>query len=284
MSGLGLEWSILAPALAAGVLVLSIHVPLGRQVLERGIIFIDLAVAQIAALGVTLATSLGWSDSPLAVQAAAALAAGCGALGMTWSERRWPEIQEALIGVTFIAAASLSLLLLSHSAHGSEHLQDLLAGQILWVSWSQLLPVALLYLPLLALWFGLGARLGRAGFYLLFAAAVTASVQLVGIYLVFASLILPALAAPGLKTAYAVGAAGYVFGLAASSWLDLPAGPTVVCALTLVAALAVLARRMPGSRACRTAEAPAQPPHGGERTCPSQPDTRHPPRKSPESS
>src|SRR5690606_41601500 len=94
MSAPGLEWSILAPALAAGALVLSTHVPLGRQVLQRGIIFIDLAIAQIAALGVMVAAVFGWEESTFAVQLAAAAAAGGGALLMTWSARRWPQIQE----------------------------------------------------------------------------------------------------------------------------------------------------------------------------------------------
>lgn len=249
MSALDLEWSILAPALAAGVLVLSTHVPLGRQVLQRGIIFIDLAIAQIAALGVMMAAVLGWEDSTLAVQLAAAAAAGAGALFMTWTERRWPKIQEALIGATFVVAASSGLLLLAGHPQAGEHLQDILAGQILWISWSDLLPALLVYVPLLALWFGLGERLGHIGFYLLFAAAVTVSVQLIGIYLVFASLILPALAARSTKAAYTVGAAGYALGLLASSWLDLPAGPAIVCALALVAILSALLLRPHASAA-----------------------------------
>lgn len=248
MSTAGLEWSILGPALVAGLIVLSTHVPLGREVLARGIIFIDLAIAQIAALGVVIAGALHW-ESPLAVQTAAAGAAVAGALAMTWSERRWPQLQEALIGVTFVVSASLGLLLLAHNPHGGEHLKDLLAGQILWVSWDELWPAVLLYLPLLALWFGLGRRLGRIGFYLLFALAVTVSVQLVGVYLVFASLILPALATrhiagrAQLWLAYGVGLAGYALGLIASALADLPSGPLIVCCLALLAILPPLLLR-----------------------------------------
>jgi zinc/manganese transport system permease protein len=111
------------------------------------------------------------------------------------------------------------------------------------VTWSDLLPVALLYALVLAAWFGFGWRLGRAGFYALFAVTVTASVQLVGIYLVFGTLILPALAAhgrqgaAGLALGYATGAAGYVAGFAVTTTLDLPAGPAIVCALAAAAAL-----------------------------------------------
>ncbi len=248
MSLAALEWSIIGPALAAGLLVLSTHVPLGREVLARGIIFIDLAIAQIAALGVVAAGALGF-ESTLLVQTAAASAAMLGALVMTWTEKRWPETQEAFIGVAFVVSASAGLLLLAHNPHGGEHLKDLLAGQILWVGWRELWPALLVSGPLLVAWFGLRARLGRAGFYLLFALAVTASVQLVGVYLVFASLILPALATRGrqgvgaLWGGYLVGVFGYALGLAASALADLPSGPTVVCALALAAGAAPLFRR-----------------------------------------
>ena len=187
-----LDLSILGPAMVAGLLVLASHVPLGLQVLRKGIVFIDLAIAQIAGLGLIAAHTLGWEPQGWAVQATAMGAAAGGALLMTWMERRWPDIQEALIGTLFVLASSLGILLLAHNPHGGEHLQDLLVGQILWVTPSQLQSMAGLTAVLLALWFGLGERLGRTGFYLLFAVAVTASVQLVGVYLVFSSLIMPA--------------------------------------------------------------------------------------------
>src|SRR5258707_11437420 len=100
-----IELSILWPAFLAGLLVLSTHVPLGRQVLARGIVFIDLAIAQVAGLGVTAADALGFEPEGWRVQAAAVAAALVGALVLTWSERKWPEVQEALIGVLFGFAA-----------------------------------------------------------------------------------------------------------------------------------------------------------------------------------
>src|SRR5262249_34722591 len=153
--------------------VTATHAPLGIQVLRRGIVFIDLAIAQIAGLGVIFADSLGLEPEGWAVQGAALAAAFAGALLLTWTEKRWPEVQEAIIGTAFILAASGALLFLAANPHGGEHLKDLLVGQILWVSWPRLLPVALAYAVILALWFGLGERLGRVGFYLLFAATVT---------------------------------------------------------------------------------------------------------------
>src|SRR6185503_19828848 len=160
----------------------------------RGIVFIDLAIAQVAGLGVIFADWLGMEPLGWGVQAAALTAALAGAVCLTWTERRWPEVQEAIIGTTFVLAATGALLLLAANPRGGEHLKELLVGQILWVSWARLLPVAVLYAVVLALWFGPRERLGRTGFYLLFAATVTISVQLVGLYLVFASLIVPALA------------------------------------------------------------------------------------------
>ena len=239
----GFDWSLLAAPFVAGLLVLATHVPLGAEVLRRGIIFIDLAIAQVAALGVIAAGLAGLDahDSVLVTQLAAGMAAVAAAVLLTWTERRWPDIQEALIGLVFVFAAAAGILLLAHHPQGGEHLRDLLAGQLLWVSWQQLLPVAVLYVGILAWWFGPAQRWPRLGFYLLFAVTVTASVQLVGVLLVFTSLIAPAVATrafTGLRRiviACLVGAAGYGAGLGLSLYVDLPAGATVVCCLCLSA-------------------------------------------------
>src|SRR5437868_12121089 len=202
--------SILLPALAAGLLVTSTHVPLGMQVLARGIVFIDLAIAQIAGCGVLLADQVGFEHEGIAVQVAALAAALAGALLLTWTERIWPDVQEAVIGVVFVLAATGSLLLLASNVHGSEHLRDLLVGQILWAQPARLAWAAGVYALVLALWFGVGERLGRTGFYSLFAVVVTVSVQLVGVYLVFATLIVPPLATSRLPRARLAAAWGLV--------------------------------------------------------------------------
>lgn len=236
-----LNVSILGPAFLAGLLVLATHVPLGQQVLKRGIVFIDLAVAQIAAFGVIVADTMGWEPAGIKVQMAAVCAAMLGALLLTWTEKKWPEVQEALIGVFFVLAASAGILLLANNPHGGEHLKDLLAGQILWVSMSQLLPIALLTLVILGVWFGLNDKIGSAGFYGLFALAVTASVQLVGVYLVFSSLIIPALAVRNwskstkMVGAYLIGLIAYMLGLVLSALFDLPSGAMIVWSLATVA-------------------------------------------------
>src|ERR1700741_4681856 len=156
-----LELSILLPAFLAGLLVLATHVPLGQQVLSRGIVFIDLAIAQVAGLGVTAADALGFEPQGWRGQAAAVGAALLASLLLTWSERKWPEVQEALIGVLFAFAACVELLVLANNPHGGEHLKDLLVGQILWVSPQSLIPVAILYAAALFLWFALRGQLGQ---------------------------------------------------------------------------------------------------------------------------
>ncbi len=234
------EISILLPALIAGLLVTATHAPLGIQVLNRGIVFIDIAIAQIAGVGVIGADFFGWEAQGIAVQVSALAAALLGALFLTWTEKRWPEIQEAIIGTVFVLAATLSVLLLASNPHGGEYLKDLLVGQILWVGHAQLTVVAILTAIVLAAWFGIGRdRLGRTGFYLLFGLSVTASVQMVGVYLVFSSLIVPALASRNatrfrLAKAYAVGGLGYLFGLIASTVFDLPTGAIIVWAMATV--------------------------------------------------
>src|SRR5574337_1782462 len=159
-----LDISILIPAFLAGLLVTATHVPLGIQVLKRGIVFIDIAIAQIAGVGVIAAGFFGVDDTRYAVQVCALVAAISGALLMTWTERRWPDIQEGIIGTVFVLAATLQVLLLAGNVHAGEHLKDLLVGQILWVNHLQLAVVAVLTVVVLGAWFGIGAqRLGRIG-------------------------------------------------------------------------------------------------------------------------
>lgn len=236
-----LDPGILLPPLLAGLVVVATHVPLGRTVLQKGIVFIDLAIAQIAGLGVIAAHALGWEAEGWRVQAAALAAAITGALAFRLSERLWPKRQEALIGSAFVLAACLGVLLLASDPHAGEQLKDLLVGQILWVGYGQLWPLALLSAAVLTLWPILRLDERPLGFYLTLAVMVTASVQVVGVYLVFASLILPALAVEklagrrGLVWGYAIGAVGYGLGLTLSATQDWPASPVIVLALAATA-------------------------------------------------
>ena len=249
-SDLGILW----PALIAGLLVILSHVPLGQQVLRRGIVFIDLAIAQVAGLGVIAAQSAGLDLHGWQTQVAAVVAALLGALLLTWTERKRPEVQEALIGVLFVLASTAQILLLANDPHGGEALKDLLAGQILWVSADQLVRAAILTVLFLFVWFRWRERLGRIGFYVVFSVMVTTSVQLVGVYLVFTSLIVPALAvyrhspAQQLWLGLAVAAGSYVAGLAVSLVTDLPSSPVIVWAMAVLGILLhITARNGPGN-------------------------------------
>ena len=249
MSIFSIDLSILWPALIAGILVAISHVPLGQQVLARGIVFIDLAIAQVAGLGVIAASSFGLPIEGWGAQAAAGAAALAGALLLTWTERKRPEIQEALIGILFILASTAQILVLANDPHGGENLKDLLAGQILWVSNEQLIRTAVLTAIFAAVWFLGRERIGRVGFYVLFAVVVTASVQLVGVYLVFTTLIVPAVATSRypagkqLTVGYALAIGSYLVGLAVSVVTDLPSSAVIVWVMAVLGLFVHLAGR-----------------------------------------
>ena len=243
-----LDWSLLAPALAAGLLVLLTHIPLGRVVLQRGIIFIDLAIAQIAGLGVIAAYSLGWEVHGYQTQLIALGAAIGGALLLAKAEKKIREQQEAFIGIIYVLAATAALLLLSHNPHGGEHLQNLLIGQILWTTWETLIPLSAITLLFGLLYWMKTDLLESQYFYLVFATVITFSVQIVGVYLVFSSLVIPAFAVyrvkqKPLRYAYILGGIGYIIGLLVSMYFDAPAGAAIVWSLFLAAAAYLLIKK-----------------------------------------
>lgn len=239
----GLDVTILAPAFVAGMVVLITHIPLGREVIKRGIIFIDLAIAQIAGLGVIIAFQLGWEMHGVEAQVVAVISALLGAGLLHLLEKKAGENLEALIGVSFVLAATASLLLLANNPHGSEQMKEILVGQILWVGWSQILVAAVVSLMVVIILLNYRLAIGRIGFYILFAISITMSVQLIGVYLVFASLIVPALAVakyqtkPALILAASIGVIGYSSGLIASALFDLPSGAVIVWCLVISAML-----------------------------------------------
>ena len=248
-----LSWSILLPAFCAGVLVIATHVPLGMQVLQRGIIFIDLAIAQVAGLGAYLVTMVLGSEAPAVwVQVGAMGMALVAAWLLVASERVTTRYQEPVIGIVFVLAATAVVLLLANDPHGGQHLSELLAGQILWIGWEQIFYSAFVTLVLVAAIFLFQGK--RVCFYSVFAVAITVSVQLVGVYLVFATLIIPSLATIKLHrerrrrwAAYLVAVTGYGLGLLGSALFDLPTGPLIVWALAVVGGATLLVLRYRGS-------------------------------------
>ncbi|GAA0780557.1 MULTISPECIES: metal ABC transporter permease [Pseudomonadati] len=236
--------SILLPAFVAGLLVLSTHVVLGQQVLKRGIIFIDLAIAQVAALGAIVShIDHDIEQLPFSHVWMPALFALAGAGVIAWMATKFKGELEAFIGCFYVLSAVGAMLLLANDPHGAELLKQLMSGQILWVSWSQLLLPAIVSALILVAIAIKPDLLDGISFYFLFAMVITLSVELVGVYLVFSTLILPALALnkylgkAKLALAYGVGVIGYIFGLALSASYDLPSGAAIVATLALSAFL-----------------------------------------------
>jgi len=231
---------ILLPAFLAGLLIISTHVPLGYQVLKRGIIFIDLAIAQIAALGVIVAHVTGLVETyPGAEYWLAAAFAMTAAALLSGLEKHTSHL-EALIGCLYVMAATGALLLLAYDPHGGEVLKQTLNGSVLWLNLEDIYHHAFIYGILLVIFWRFPRLMQGSLFYLLFSLAITSSVQMVGIYLVFATLIIPALATLSIQStkrrllvAYLIGIASYIIGLCLSASLDLPSGATIVWALAL---------------------------------------------------
>ncbi len=154
-----------------------------------------------------------------------------------------------MIGILFVLASTAQILILANDPHGGEDLKDLLAGQILWVTPQQITHAAILTAIFLIAWFRFRERVGRVGFYVLFALVVTISVQLVGVYLVFTSLIIPAVATyrhPArrqLVLGYGLALASYIVGLVLSAVFDLPSSPVIVWAMALIGLLVHLGGR-----------------------------------------
>ncbi len=237
---------IVGPAFVVGLIVTAVHAPLGIEVLKRGIVFIDLATAQIVGLAIVL-LALFFDEPSWPVRQFASFGTGIlVALFFRWIERTVPEEQEAVIGSSFILAASVALLALADDPHGGEELRHLLSGQILFVTWGDIASFLPVFGLVVLVWLGVPRARSGAGFFVLFALAITASVQLVGVYVVFASLILPALAARAdggyvLWRAFASGTAAVVAAVLISTAADLPAGPfLVVCFAVSAVAMRLL--------------------------------------------
>ncbi len=264
---------LLALPFLACLVLTGIHAYLGLHVLARGVIFVDLALAQVAALGLTVALLADHPPSSAAAYwYALAFAVGGGLVFALTRVRQAPIPQEAIIGVVYAVSAALTILVVDRAPQGAEHIKQLLVGSILTVSAADVASLAVLYAavglvhwlarrPMLAISFGDAEGGGRrvaawdALFYASFALVVTSSVRLAGVLLVFAFLVVPAaiaaLLARGvgarLALGWATGGVVSALGLIASYRWDLPTGATVVAAFG--AALAAAA----GVRAARAA-------------------------------
>jgi zinc/manganese transport system permease protein len=229
---------IASPALVAGILIALTHGLLGIKVLKRGIVFIDLAIAQIAGLGLIVASVIfheySWSHQFIALMFAISAS-----LFFYYIEKKAPDIQEAIIGCSFVLGASLSILFLSNHAHGGDEIKHLLSGQILFVTFRDIFWHAPIYILIITSWFLISKIRNGLGFYITFAIAITSSVQLVGIYVVFVSLIIPAIVARNQKRelliSYLCGIIAVFVGIILAVIFDYSAGPILVVSYILIA-------------------------------------------------
>ncbi len=270
-------WLILLPAFALCALMIATHTYLGLHVLARGIIFVDLALAQVAALGVSVAFMLGWDVHGAQAQLVA-LGATLLAAVVLAKLRAIPDktAREVIIGCMYVVATAVAIVILSRSSQGMEELKSMFSGNILWVRWKEVGLLALVYavLTLLhavyfrrfkALSFSDETTERKSGFrwellfFVSFAVVITLAVNLAGVLMVFAFLIIPAFTASLLVTSFgarlALGGAlamgGSVVGLWLSFAQDLPAGPLIVAVLgglPLVAGVVLWLRRVARAR------------------------------------
>ena len=251
----------MAAPFAACLVLVGIHAYMGLHVLLRGVIFVDLALAQIAAFGTVVAVVSGHEPGTAAAYAFSmgATIVGAAIFSLT-RQRRGTVPQEAIIGITFVVASAAAILLADRAPEGADQIKELLAGAILWVSWKKVVSAALIYSavgffhflfrkrfmlisedPEAAYASGMKVRLWDFLFYVTFGIIITLSVEMAGVLMVFAYLVAPAIIALAssdrwrarIALAYAIGVTGSALGLYASYAWDFPSGPAIVCILGL---------------------------------------------------
>lgn len=269
---------LMLPALVAALILVGIHGYLGIHIIARGVIFVDLALAQVAAMGwaaanlglaqpVSTLTGLPIPHTAYAIGLGATLVAA-GLLSVTRMEHQYVP-QEAIIGIVYVVASAATILLAAQAPRGAEHVEELLTGSLLWVTWPKIWQTAGIYAAIgVAHWllrdrfFTISLRPEEATrrgwrigwwdflFYALFGVVVTSSVAIAGVLLVFSFLVIPAVIAflfmtkPAalLATAWLSGTAATVLGLYVSYVSDLPTGPVVVCSFAFALAVAFAVR------------------------------------------
>jgi zinc/manganese transport system permease protein len=271
---------LMAPALVASLVIVGIHGYLGIHIIARGVIFVDLALAQTAALG-WAAANLGlseWLEALIGIPASAAsyaiglFATLIAAAVFSLSRMEHKVVpQEAIIGIVYVVASAGTILLAAQAPRGSEHVEQLLTGSLLWVTWTDIIRLAVVYAAIGAVHWMLRERFLIISlrpeeahnhqwsvawhdflFYALFGLVVTMSVAVVGVLLVFSFLVIPAVIAflftsrPStlIAIAWGSGVLATFLGLLVSYWGDLPTGPVVVCAFAAVLLAAFGLRRV----------------------------------------
>ena len=269
-------FDVLLPAFMASLILTGIHAYLGVHVVERGVIFVDLSLAQIAALGMTVALLAGYdvhTSAPAYLFSLGFTFVGAAIFALTRSHGKTRIPQEAVIGIVYAVSAAVAILLMSKATQETEHLKEMLVGNILSVSWSEIGKTAMLYALVGAFHYafrdrfllismneeeavrrGLNVRFWDLLFYMSFGFVVTSSVAIAGVLLVFCFLIVPSVAAMlfterlGVRLAigWTMGALVSAAGVGLSFALDVPTGATIVAtfglALLILAGVRVLHR------------------------------------------
>jgi zinc/manganese transport system permease protein len=265
--------SFLAPCFAASLILAGIHAYLGVHVVERGVIFVDLSLAQIAALGATIALLLpissGDPHAPVVYWISLAFTFMGAFVFSTIRSKRGRIPQEAIIGICYAVASAASILAMSKATSESEHLKDMLVGNILAVSWPEVAKTAVLYGVIGAFHYifrhkflaismnhqkaeasGLNVKFWDFLFYASFGFVVTSSVSIAGVLLVFSYLIVPSVAAmlysdtigKRLAIGWSMGTIVSALGVFLSLKLDLPTGATIVCTFGLALIIMAVVR------------------------------------------
>jgi len=264
---------LMLPPFVACMLLVAIHGYFGLHVIARGVIFVDLAMAQIAALGATTGLLFhgSWTTGHTEWFSAGAVAIGAAVLALTRTHREGRVPHEAIIGIVYVVASAAALLIADKAPRGGDVVKDILVGSILWVTWPTILKDTiayaiiglLLYLlrrrfepvsfePDRVLREGWNLKLWDFLFYLLFGFTVTFSVPIAGVLLVFSFLVVPAVIAAMFASrpvsmaliAWTTGMLACVAGLGISYAFDLPTGPLIVCAFGVVLIGAALVRKL----------------------------------------
>jgi zinc/manganese transport system permease protein len=263
--------TFLAPAIAASLIIAGIHAYLGLHVVERGVIFVDLSLAQIASLGAAIAVWQGADPHDPSIYWYSLAFTLIGALVFAMIKGHEANIpQEAIIGISYAVASAAVILTMSKSTGESEHLKDMLVGNILSVQWPEVWLTAAIYLAIGIFHYvfrnrfleisvdskgaaarGVAVRFWDFLFYASFGLVVTRSVAIAGVLLVFCYLIVPSVGAmvwarrigPRLAIGWTMGVLVSMLGMYFSVWFDLPTGATIVCTFGLVLAVMALVKQ-----------------------------------------
>lgn len=246
------------------LILAGIHCYLGLHVLARGVIFVDLSLAQVAALGATVGVLFGFEHHSAATYFISLGSTFCAAALFSLARKHENLFsQEAIIGIVYALASASVVLVVDKIAHGAEHIKDLLVGQVLWVTWHDVLKTAIIYgavsiihfifrNQLLAVSFGKYDKKTAIWdflFYALFGVVITSSVSMAGVLQVFAYLIVPAVVGTlffqsiraRLFFGWGLGLALSFIGMLVSYWFDLPAGAFIVVCFASLPVILLLA-------------------------------------------